>query len=328
MAADIPIRRVSERAKHDPARMLDSMLLDIPEDWRNTMQLDRPLEGVNICCMHGRPNSQWAFEAQGGPSLSMSILLEGQMEAAIKDGSEFRLRSGQAVLMAIGQQVSGWDVFSAERDFRMVNINLTREALLGMTGLQIEDILQCMRCAGSGSMPHVDVSMAAMPVFNALERVAGEISHCRYLDCRTRNVFLCAKVTEAIAVLMCRSGREHGSAATLRAVPSDRPHLVRARNLLESKYSEPWSVPTLAQAVGLNEKRLQAGFQALYGLTVHECLTRIRLDAALAMLVHGVSVTDTAQAVGFANVSHFSKVFRNNIGASPKHWLLEYRATD
>ncbi|MFJ5483618.1 helix-turn-helix transcriptional regulator [Pectobacterium actinidiae] len=328
MTADTPIMRVSERDKHDPARMLDSVLLGVPEDWRNTMQLDRPFEGVNICCMHGQPSSKWAFEAQGGPSLSMSILLEGQMEAAIKDGSEFRLQSGQALLMAVGQQVSGWDVFSTKREFRMVNINLTREALLGMTGLQIEDVLQCMRCSGSRSMPHVDVSMAAMPVFNALERVVGEISHCRYLDCRARNVFLCAKVTEAIATLMCRCGRERGSAATLRAVPSDRPRLVHARNLLESKYHEPWSVQTLAQAVGLNEKRLQAGFQALYGVTVHECLTRIRLDAALTMLMHGFSVTATAQAAGFASASHFSKVFSNNLGVSPKRWLLEYRATD
>lgn len=324
---DIIIRKTRDRGMHDPARIMDSRLQGIPEDWRQTIQLDRPMDGVNICCMNGHPGSNWAFEAEGGPSLSMSILLEGQMEAGIKDGAEFQLTSGQALLMAVGQHVTGWDMFSARRGFSMVNINLTQEALLGMTGLHMEEVFRCMR-SSTGSMPHVDVHMASMPVFSALQRVVGEISHCRYLDCRARNLFLCAKVVETIATLMCRHSREQGSPATLRAVPSDRPRLVHAHNLLESKYDEPWSVQLLAQTVGLNEKRLQAGFQALYGVTVHECLTRIRLDAALAMLAYGYSVTDTAQAVGFANISHFSKVFRNVIGVSPKRWTLEHRAAD
>lgn len=169
-------------------------------------------------------------------------------------------------------------------------------------------------------MAHVDTCMSSMPVFSALQRIAGEIGRCGYPDCRARNAYLCAKVAEALAVVLDRYTCEQGSASILRAVPADRPRLLRARTLLENRYGGAWEVAALTRAVDLNEKRLQAGFQALYGCTVHECLTRIRLYVALAMLASGFSVTYTAQAVGFANISHFSKVFRQNIGMPPKQW--------
>lgn len=269
--------------------------------------------------MNGQPGSSWAFQAEGGPCLSMSILLEGKMEAAVEEGNEFRLESGQILLMAVGQHASGRDVLSAERDFRMISINLMQQALLDITGLWMEDLLKCMRESTRGAA-HADVCMASMPVFSALQRVVGEISYCRYPSCRARQVFLCAKVAEAIAAVLDKCTHEQGDVhAACRAFGP--PRLMQAHTLLDSKYSEAWSVELLAQAVRLTEKRLQAGSQALYSCTVHECLTRIRLDTALSMLSVGFPVTHTALAVGFAYVSHFSKVFRNSQGVSPKQWV-------
>ena len=46
------------------------------------------------------------------------------------------------------------------------------------------------------------------------------------------------------------------------------------------------------------------------------------MDTAADMLAKGASVTETAYAVGFSSLSHFSKVFRNAKGAAPKQWAL------
>ncbi|SHI25615.1 helix-turn-helix transcriptional regulator [Pollutimonas bauzanensis] len=321
------IHRRPRGVSHDPAKLMDGRLEGIPEDWQCLMQLHRPAEGCNICCMNGQPSSKWAFQAEGGPSLTLSILLEGRMEAAIDDGAEFRVDSGSVVLMATGQHTAGWDVLSAERDFRMVNINLTQQALQGLTGLQMDDLLQCMR-SSSRSMAHINALMTSMPVFSTLQRAAGEISLCNYRDSKARNVFLCAKVAEVIAAVLDRCWQAHGGTAALLPVPSDRTRLMQARALLEARYGETWSVASLARSVGLSEKRLQAGFQALYGRTMLESLTHIRLDVALAMLACGTSVTETAQTVGFSSVSHFSKVFRAGIGLSPKRWAHGYQPSD
>lgn len=313
-------RNPHHEVRHDPANITDNMMATVPESWARIMQFDQPLKGVNICCMNGHPEVSWSFQAEGGPSLSMSILLEGCIESGFDGGDAYMLNAGSVILTATAQHISGSNILSPAPDFRMVNINLTPAALGGMTGLSMDDVLKYMRST-MGGMPHVDACVAHLPLLSALQRLAAEIGQCHYLDSKARNVFLCAKVSEAIATVLDQCSRERGNASTLRAVPSDRLRLLQARAMLENRHHEPWSVQSLALAVGLNEKRLQAGFNALYGSTVHELLTRIRLDVAQAMLSAGASVTDTAQAVGFANVSHFSKVFRNIIGVSPKRWV-------
>lgn len=320
-------RRFFRVKRHNPAALKELKALSIPESWARIMQVDHPREGVNICCMNGRPDAPWTFPVEGGASFSMSILQKGCIEAGFDNGERFRLDGGYVSLTATGEHLSGWDTFTAEQGFRLVNIHLTPEALCGLTGLNMDDVQRYMKSA-IGVMPHINASVAMMPIFSSLQRLAAEIAQCSYLDSKARNVFLCAKVCEAIAAMLDTCSREQGSASTLKAVPSDRLRLLQARAMLEDRHHESWSVQSLAQAVGLNEKRLQAGFNALYGSTVHESLTRIRLDVALAMLSSGANVTDTAQAVGFANVSHFSKVFRNTFGISPKRWVHGHRATE
>lgn len=105
-------------------------------------------------------------------------------------------------------------------------------------------------------------------------------------------------------------------------VPADRALLNEARLMLEKSYGEEWTVQSLSRQIGLNEKRLQSGFHALFGCSVHACLTRIRLDAAVAMLKRGASVTETAASCGFGNLSHFSRIFRHHTGVSPKQCAL------
>lgn len=321
----LSLERPSSVLSHNPAKMVESKLDGVPDTWRQTMLLERPNAGVNICSMYGRPSDQWVFQSETEPALSMSFLLEGRIEAAIEDGVDLRLSNEQVLLMASNQPISGWDVFSAEKDFKLVNVHITASALEGLTGLTMSDIVQQMRSAKL-DMPHLDVCMSTLPLSSSLRRLAAEIVHCqhRYADSPLKNMFLCAKATEALATIIHSKITSNGNISTQRALPTDRPKLVRAKALLENTYTDAWTVAALAQAVGLNEKRLQAGFQTLFGCSVHECLTRIRIDVALAMLAHGFSVTHTAQSVGFSNISHFSKTFSQQIGMPPKRWAKEW----
>ncbi|MGG4603649.1 helix-turn-helix transcriptional regulator [Paenalcaligenes sp. Me131] len=322
----LSLERPSSVLSHNPAKMVESKLDGVPDSWRQTMLLERPNDGINICSMYGRPSDTWVFQSETEPALSMSFLLEGRIEAAIEDGVDLRLKDEQVLLMASNQPIGGWDVFSAEKDFKLVNVHITAKALEGLTGMAMPDLLQQMRSTKC-DMPHVDACMSTLPLSSSLRRLAAEIVHCqhRYTDnAPLKKMFLCAKATEALATIIHSQITSNGNISTLRALPTDRPKLVRAKALLENSYNEAWTVSALAQAVGLNEKRLQAGFQTLFGYSVHESLTRIRIDVALAMLAHGFSVTHTAQSVGFSNISHFSKTFSQQIGVSPKRWAKEW----
>jgi len=312
-----------KRMAYDPARLLDDGLDGVPEPWRQAMQLSRPIAGLNICRMHGRPGADWAFQAAGEANLTLALLLQGRMEAGMEGGAALRLEAGQAVLIASGQRTCGWNVLSARHDFHLLNINLAQDALAGLSGMQVQDVLKILREFRCG-MAQLDAGMASMPLCSSLQRIAGEI--CRRAQPGGpvhHPVLLCAKVLECLAAMLERCALARGAPGIQRTTPGDRSRLLRAHALLENRYNDSWSVQSLAQAVGLNEKRLQAGFQALYGCTVHECLTRIRLDMAQTMLGSGHSVTVTAHATGFANVSHFSKVFRSNFGVSPRQWRMD-----
>ncbi|WP_183096775.1 MULTISPECIES: helix-turn-helix transcriptional regulator [Brenneria] len=313
----------SDQPALDPSKLQEEGLEGVHEDWRHAVHIYQPCEGLCISCINGHPGGKWAFQAEGPPAFSVNILLEGRMQAAFDDGAVLDARAGSAILMATGQHATGWDVLDGKSDgaFRMLSIHMPQTAMAGLTGLQMDDLRKRI-CTVAGDQPHIDAFLGVMPASSCLQRVACDLLgfDCTYPGpCISRDLYLRAKAFEAIACFL----RENLSQQQLNLpVPADRQRLVKARVLLEKHYEQDWSVQSLARTVGLNEKRLQSGFHALYGCSVHVCLTRIRIDAAIALLRRGVSVTETAATVGFAHLSHFSRIFRSHTGISPKQCAL------
>ncbi|THF64802.1 helix-turn-helix transcriptional regulator [Pseudothauera nasutitermitis] len=307
----------------DPSKLEEDGLTGVREDWRHAMHVYQPCEGLHISCINGRPGSKWDFRAEGPPAFSVNILLEGRIQTAFDDGAVLNAQASSAILMASGQHTSGWDVLDGKSDgiFRMVSIHMPQTAMDSLTGLQMDNLRKRV-CTIAGDQPHIDAFLGVAPASSSLQRVAYDLLGfgCTYPGpCISRDLYLRAKALEAIACFL----RENLAQQEMTLpVPADRPRLIEARALLERTYGEDWSVQSLARVVGLNEKRLQSGFQALFGCSVHACLTRIRIDAAVTLLQRGISVTETASTVGFANLSHFSRVFRSHTGISPKQCAL------
>ncbi len=62
-----------------------------------------------------------------------------------------------------------------------------------------------------------------------------------------------------------------------------------------------------------------------YGVTPHELVFKLKLDAAYRKLTHSdISVERVAESVGFASVSHFNCVFKKTFGISPAKLRGEY----
>jgi AraC family transcriptional activator of pyochelin receptor len=307
----------------DPSTIREAMLEGVHRDWRHAMYLHQPGDGLNISCINGRPGGIWEFEAEGPPAFSINILLEGRMQAAVDDGSVIDVKAGSVALLASGQYTHGWDALDGkcEGAFRMVSIHMPQNIMAALTGLHMDDLRQRMRSM-SGEQSHVDAFFGSTLASSSLQRVASELLGFGCSDTApsiSRDLYLRAKGFEAIACFL----HEHlARQEIVLPVPSDRNRLMEAHALLEKTYGQDWSVQLLAHTVGLNEKRLQAGFSALFGSSVHAHLTRIRLNAAMTLLRGGASVTDTAAACGFVSLSHFSRVFRHHTGISPKQCSL------
>jgi AraC-like DNA-binding protein len=94
-----------------------------------------------------------------------------------------------------------------------------------------------------------------------------------------------------------------------------------ARERLLSDMRRPPSLADLAKAVGLSERRLNAGFRQLYGATVFDALRDQRLEhARQALEADALSLKELSYRVGYNHVSSFVHAFRTRYGAPPRQF--------
>lgn len=87
---------------------------------------------------------------------------------------------------------------------------------------------------------------------------------------------------------------------------------------LETHYAKEVSLQAIAQAAYLSPNYLATVFKKETGHTITEALTEIRLRHARRLLLEKqLPVYEVARAVGYENVSHFSRVFHRYTGSSP-----------
>jgi len=90
---------------------------------------------------------------------------------------------------------------------------------------------------------------------------------------------------------------------------------------LQRDYAEPLQIAALAREAGLSIAQLERHVTQLYRVTPRQLLARVRLDAALALLVSGdESIAAIAHACGYADHSAFSRQFRRSTGVSLQQW--------
>jgi AraC-like DNA-binding protein len=107
-----------------------------------------------------------------------------------------------------------------------------------------------------------------------------------------------------------------------RSVPIAR-HLLRARDLADSRYLEPLDVDDMARAAGLSRAHFSRQFRRAFGESPHSYLLTRRLERAAALLRNtDRSVADVCMSVGLQSVGSFTSSFTRHFGKTP----TQYRA--
>ena len=92
-------------------------------------------------------------------------------------------------------------------------------------------------------------------------------------------------------------------------------HLLRAKDLADTRYAEPLTVADLARAAGLSPAHFSRAFAAAFGEPPHRYLLTRRLERAAALLrTTDWSITDVCFAVGLSSVGSFTTSFRRVVG--------------
>jgi AraC-like DNA-binding protein len=103
-------------------------------------------------------------------------------------------------------------------------------------------------------------------------------------------------------------------------VPAER-HLLRAKDLADSRYFEPLDVDDLARAAGLSRAHFSREFRRTFGDSPHAYLLTRRLERAASLLrMTDHSVAEICFSVGLRSVGSFTSSFTRTYGVSPTRY--------
>lgn len=103
--------------------------------------------------------------------------------------------------------------------------------------------------------------------------------------------------------------------------------LRRATELLRQHLTSHVELSRLAEATGLSLSYFSHAFKVSTGVPPHRWQLLARVQRAQEHLIAGrLTLAEVATATGFADQSHFTRVFRKQVGVTPAAWLRARRA--
>lgn len=93
----------------------------------------------------------------------------------------------------------------------------------------------------------------------------------------------------------------------------------KAVRYMREHYTQPVSINQLAYDLNMSESNFCQYFKKVMSMTPNEYLLKIKLEEAVKMLEQK-SVTETANSLGYENISYFISLFKKEYGLTPKQY--------
>ena len=112
-------------------------------------------------------------------------------------------------------------------------------------------------------------------------------------------------------------GAAEGDAVSEAAEDVNR-RLLRARDVMDRRYSDPLNIDELARVALMAPTHFIREFKRVFGEPPYRYLQRRRVERAMFLLRHGTdTVTQICADVGFVSLGTFSRTFTAIVGESP-----------
>ncbi len=133
------------------------------------------------------------------------------------------------------------------------------------------------------------------------------------------NLFIECKTTELLAVFMEKLIERPLNENTAHLNSSDVGKLFKVKESLLKNISDTPHLKELAAQVGFSESKLQKSFKQVFGKSIYQYALYEKMMLAQKMLKsRKYSVSEVGYQLGYSNLSHFTKAFKNQFGVNPK----------
>lgn len=146
--------------------------------------------------------------------------------------------------------------------------------------------------------------------------ICEQLRSCR-LTGTNLELFVGGKALEALAVTLDYIYSRHRK-PVIHLSAQDLSVLEQVKDILRSDLINPPNIQELSFRLGMNRRKLMAGFKQLNGMTIHSFLKRLRMEKAAGLLQENrMSVAEIARSVGYHGDGHFQKAFKDVYGTAP-----------
>ncbi len=115
--------------------------------------------------------------------------------------------------------------------------------------------------------------------------------------------------------------RKNTKVSVLNELDVQKVYEIRDR-ILEHLDSPP-NLSTLARSAGFSESKLKRLFKQIFGSSLFSYYQGFRIQEAARLLKENkLTVSEVGYAMGFTNLSHFSRAFEQHIGMKPKKYSM------
>lgn len=257
---------------------------------------DPDLPGVELRFAH---YSEWAFRRHAHHSYGIALILEGRPVIGFGTGAP-RAAAGQLVVLQPDEVHDCNPDPGCVLTYRMFYI----------AEQWLESVATEMR-GGETCTPRFERPVIDDPqLFRSWETM-----HIALMEGREA-LEKESHLVENIAMLLKR----HAGAREV-APPAEVDQAVAtAREILSADLASKVPLGELSSAVGLSRFHLLRRFKEATGLPPHEYRMQLRVDHARQLLAEGAPIIDAALESGFADQSHFTRTFREFVGATPSQY--------
>jgi AraC-like DNA-binding protein len=307
---------------------MDDLASPAPDAVSDALQLLNVRSTVFCLSELGAP---WALRVEGADVAKFHLVLAGSARLQLDGDDPLGISEGDLVVLprgdahTIGDRNGGSEIGSLEQLLRDHPVDGRSRLRYGGNGAVTR-----LLCGGFVLADHLPESTlellpevlrmesSSVGASAWLEPVLASID-AEAADGRPGASAILAKIADVFLAQAIRGwlvGAEQAGLLVV-ALLHDRP-IANAVQTIRSRFSEPWTLESLAAHVGLSRTALATRFRTLIGESPMRYLTKLRLRQAAGHLATGrLSIYEIARLTGYDNDASLSRAFKREFGMPP-----------